>query len=527
LSSINSNLVKDDKVKSTHGWSVILFGSLLYAPIALTSLPQRLIIHEKVSPKAQAMHSPIVGNNQVRRFDKTKTVRVIQDHENLEEIKESYLSNPDVDFVEVDIPMQHFGLSPQDQFFNDQWGFKTGDGGANFTRAWEVTKGSNQIIVAVIDTGITSHPDLNEKLLPGYNFISDGQIAGNGVGRTNDPTDLGDFPAEGDPCFNGWSHQSSSWHGTHVAGTIAASTNNGLGVAGGDWNARILPVRVLGKCGGYMSDIADGVRWAAGGSVQGVPSNPHPAQVINLSLGGFGPCSQSMQTAVDFALSQGAVVVVAAGNDAVNLNQQAVTPANCNGVITVGASNRFGSRTGYSNFGRRIDLMAPGGDQNGAILSTHNMGQQTQGNPGYRYLTGTSMAAPHVSAVASLILSINRNFPPLQVKDMIIRSTKMFPTLSCDEDRCGSGLLDAQDAISLAQASTVDQSFGVIAPIQSGGSNDQTHVTSSGKGGGCGTIDMDGSGGGSGGSGMFLLTLMGLMVVALEKMKRAKAWIRV
>lgn len=511
-------------MKSFHGWMVISIGSLFFSPSLFASLPQRLIIHEKIRPSSGALVSAIRDSNTPEQV-RPKT-RVILEHENIEEVKQELLRQSHVDSIEVDIPMQHFGITPQDQFFQDQWGFKSGDGGANFDRAWEQTTGSSQIVVAVIDTGITSHPDLNEKVLPGYNFISDGQIAGNGVGRSNDATDLGDFPTAADPCFNGWSNQSSSWHGTHVAGTIAASTNNGLGVSGGDWNARILPVRVLGKCGGYMSDIADGVRWAAGGSVSGAPINPHPAQVINLSLGGFGPCSQSMQSAVDFALSRGAVVVVAAGNDAVNLNFQSVTPANCSGVITVGASNRFGARAGYSNFGSRIDLMAPGGDQNGAILSTHNQGMQTQGNPSYRGLTGTSMATPHVAAAASLILSVNRSFPPLQVKDILLRTTKAFPNLSCDEDRCGTGLLDIEDAISLAQSSTVDASFGVITPIQSGGgSQDQTPVTTSGSSGGCGTIDING-GGGSGGNGMVLFTLTGLMMLALERKKRALAWAR-
>jgi serine protease len=510
-------------VITLHGWMVILLGSLLLAPLTFASLPQRLIIHEREATSSDVIVSAIRGDHRGEQIQKTR-IRHIKEHETIEEVAQQFLLDPNVKSVEIDVPMQHFGISPQDQFFHDQWGFKSGDGGANFDRAWEVTKGSSQIVVAVIDTGITNHPDLNDKVLPGYNFISDAGIAGNGVGRTSDATDLGDFPTQADPCFNGWSNQSSSWHGTHVAGTIAASTNNGLGVAGGDWHARILPVRVLGKCGGYMSDIADGVRWAAGGSVAGVPQNPHPARVINLSLGGFGQCGQSMQNAIDFSLSQGAVVVVAAGNDAVNLNHQSIVPANCKGVITVGASNRFGSRAGYSNFGLRVDLMAPGGDQHGGILSTHNQGQQTIGTPSYRSMTGTSMAAPHVAAAASLILSLNRNFPPLQVKDILMRSTKSFPTLSCDLDRCGTGLLDAEDAVHLAYDSSIDSSFGVIAPIQTDNSNDQTPVNVSGKGGGCGTIDLNGGSGPSGG--MFIFTLMGLIFIAMEKKKRSLSWAR-
>src|SRR5690606_31257016 len=154
----------------------------------------------------------------------------------------------------------------------------------------------NGVVVAVLDTGITRHGDLDANVLPGYDFISDAGKANDGDGRDNDPSDPGDWVTL-NQCPGGNRAENSSWHGTHVAGTIAAVTNNAKGVAGTAFGARILPVRVLGTCGGYDSDIADAIVWAAGGSVSGVPTNANPAEVINLSLGGGGACGRTSQNA--------------------------------------------------------------------------------------------------------------------------------------------------------------------------------------------------------------------------------------
>lgn len=449
-------------------------------------------------------------------------IRSLKAGESLEQAIERVRRTEGAELIEVDVPVHHYAeVVPNDQQFAQQWSLKDGDRGAHFQEAWSITTGSEDRVIAVLDTGYTEHPDLNGKILPGYDMISDARIANDGNGRDADASDPGDWVAEGDPCYNGWPTR-STWHGTHVSGIIAANSNNAQGIVGGDWKAKILPVRVLGKCGGYISDIADGVRWAAGGQVNGVPQNPHPAQVINLSLGGAGNCGTYMQAAIDFALSQGSVVVVAAGNEGRNLDFSQITPANCQGVITVGASSRSRDRAAYSNFGERIDLMAPGGDYGEAILSTFNFGEQSPFTPSYLALTGTSMAAPHVAAAASLVLTVNRNFPALQVRDILKRATKPFFDFACDDLTCGTGLLDVAEALRLAQGTSPDQNFGVQAPITRGDANQDNHQVTHQKSGGCGTIDL-GDGGGSGGQGPFLLTLLGLVMMAFEARKRRAA----
>ncbi|MEE7566353.1 S8 family serine peptidase, partial [Xanthomonas sp. Kuri4-3] len=181
--------------------------------------------------------------------------------------------------------------------------------------------------------------------------------------------------------------------GTHVAGTIAAVTNNAVGVAGTAYNAKIVPVRVLGRCGGYTSDIADAIVWASGGSVSGVPANANPAEVINMSLGGSGTCSTTYQNAINGAVSRGTTVVVAAGNSATNVSSS--VPANCANVIAVAATTSAGAKASFSNYGTGIDVSAPGQ----GILSTLNSGTTTPGNASYASYNGTSMAAPHVAGV--------------------------------------------------------------------------------------------------------------------------------
>ena len=199
-----------------------------------------------------------------------------------------------------------------------------------------------------------------------------------------------------------------------MAGIIGAMTNNSSGIAGINWGAKILPVRVLGKCGGTDSDIIDGMRWAAGLPVPGVPTNPNPARVMNLSLSGSATtCPTTYQAAINDVVAKGALIVVAAGNNAVNV--AAAKPANCPGVITVAATNLYGDITSYSNYGNGIDISAPGGDAYGAIYSTVNSGTQGPLYSDYGYIAGTSQAAPHVAATAALMLSAN---PSLTVQQL-------------------------------------------------------------------------------------------------------------
>jgi subtilisin family serine protease len=341
---------------------------------------------------------------------------------------------------------------PNDPLYSQQWALSDPVGGLNAAAAWDLQIGSPTVTVAVIDTGITTHPDLAGKILPGYDFISDPITANDGNGRDSDPSDPGDGTSDGE-CGDGIPGEASFFHGTFVSGIIAADTDNGVGISGLDWNAKILPVRALGKCGGSFDDILDGLLWAAGVPVLGVPPNPNPARVINMSLGGLGSCPQSFQEAVNTALAQGAVIVAAAGNaseDAANF-----APANCSGVITAGASTRQGDITSYSNFGKRVDLSAPGGDGQLSdwILSTGNDGTSGPGNPDYEFAVGTSFAAPYVSATASLMIARNANLTPGRIQDIITGTTRNFATGSaCGiSGLCGSGLLDA----SLALQSTI------------------------------------------------------------------------
>jgi serine protease len=308
-------------------------------------------------------------------------------------------------------------------------------------------------VVAVIDTGYRPHADLSGQFLPGYDFITDTTIANDGNGRDSDASDPGDAVLAGE-CGNGKpsADQNSSWHGTHVAGTIAAATNNGAGVAGIAFGAKIVPVRVLGKCGGYTSDIADGIIWASGGTVSGVPVNANKARVINMSLGGGGACGSTTQAAINGARSRGTVVIVAAGNE--NTDAGSSNPANCAGVVTVAATNRSGGRAYYSNYGSVVDVAAPGGDvrsAGGGILSTLNAGLKAPAGDSYAFYQGTSMATPHVAGVAALMLARNANLTPDEVEAKLKSSARAFPS-TCTG--CGSGIVDASAAVDAAAGTT-------------------------------------------------------------------------
>lgn len=366
------------------------------------------------------------------------------------ELLSQLATDDEVEFVEEDRLLQPT-LTPNDTQYSNQWHYYENTGGIRAPAAWDKATGQGAV-VAVLDTGYRPHPDLNANLLPGYDMISDAFIGNDGNGRDNDARDPGDWTNAGE-CGNGQpvSFRGSSWHGTHVAGTIAAVTNNNSGVAGVAFNAKIVPVRVLGKCGGYTSDIADGIIWAAGGTVSGVPANPNPASVINMSLGGSGSCSTTTQNAINQARSRGAAVVVAAGNSNANANN--FNPGNCNGVINVAATNRQGGRASYSNFGSSVDVAAPGGqmtsanDPNG-VLSTYNSGTTTPGNDSYGYSQGTSMAAPHVAGVAALIKQAKPTATPDEIETILKNTARSFPA-TCSG--CDTGIIDANAAVLAAQ----------------------------------------------------------------------------
>ena len=347
--------------------------------------------------------------------------------------------------------------TPNDEFYQFQWHYPA----MNLPAAWDIEKGT-AVAVAVIDTGIlSSHPDFAGKILPGYDFISDTRISNDGNARDNNPEDPGDKPG-----------QQSTYHGSHVAGTIAAATNNSGGVAGVSWGAKIVPVRVLGVGGGTSADIIDGVLWAGGESVPGVPNNPNPAKVLNLSLGGKYTCDQApaYQDAFNAVIAKGAIVAVAAGNETDNASLY--SPASCSGVITVGATETRNYRAFYSNFGPRIDVMAPGGDtsedRNGdgyqdGVLS---LGKNDQsGQFVYTFKDGTSMATPHVAGLLALMASKKPTLTSAEAVDILKRTAKPLSSAACtgkpsaaldqvapgfgtlQGSDCGAGLVDAQAAL--------------------------------------------------------------------------------
>jgi serine protease len=338
--------------------------------------------------------------------------------------------------------------TPTDPSYTQQWDLYEATGGINAPAAWDKSTGAG-INVAVIDTGYRPHADLSGQILPGYDFISTSTIANDGGGRDTDASDPGDWTPAGS-CGTGIpaADENSSWHGTHVSGTIAAKTNNGLGVAGIAYNAKIVPARALGRCGGYTSDIADAIVWASGGTVTGVPANANKARVLNLSLGGSGACDTTTQNAINSARSRGAVVVVAAGNG--NTNASNTNPANCSGVITVAATNRAGGKASYSNYGTNVTIAAPGGDNGAGILSTLNSGTTTPASDNYAWYMGTSMATPHVAGVVALMLSANPNLTPDDVAAKLKSTARAFPA-PCSG--CGAGIVNAAAAVNAALAS--------------------------------------------------------------------------
>ncbi len=361
-------------------------------------------------------------------------------------------ADPNVEYAEPDLIMRAV-FTPNDPRYNEQWNYSW-PAGINAPLAWDRASGSG-VVVAVVDTGYRPHADLNGNILPGYDFISDIFTANDGNGRDADARDPGDWldPGACRPPLFPPEFEPSTWHGTHVAGIIAARTNNSRGVAGVAFNARVVPVRVLGKCGGFTSDIADGVLWAAGVPLAGVPGNANPAKVINISLGSSGTCGATMQSAINSARTLGVSVIAAAGNR--NEDTFNFTPANCNGVVAVGSVNRAGAKSSFSNFGTVVKLSAPGGDDPTAeandILSTLNAGVTTPGADSYVFYRGTSMAAPHVSGVVALMLSLKPTLKPDEVTFLLQSTTRHFP-VACFV-KCGAGILNARAAVDAATGS--------------------------------------------------------------------------
>ncbi len=409
--------------------------------------------------------------------------------------------HPDVAWVEPNVLVrrQAVPIVPNDPGYASQWFLRgPGDGepaGLNMEAAWGITTGLNTTVVAVVDSGVhRTHSDLAGKLLGGYDFVSELQVANDGDGRDADPSDPGDWVSPADttnPLFAGCDVQFSSWHGTIISGLIAANSNNGVGVAGVNWQARILPVRVSGKCGALVSDLLDGVRWAAGLPVAGAPSNPTPAKVINLSFSGSSACSPAYQETVDDVNDAGALLVVAAGNYSGALTR----PADCQGVMAVAAVRRDGAKASYSNYGPGVALSAPGGSGNSQlnptcgypfptgvnpddIHSTSVCGFTSPGVESYGYAQGTSFSAPQAAGVASLMLVVNPGLTPRALMERMKAGARphlspVAPTCNavnrnvcnCTGTTCGAGLLDANTSLQLASGpAAVIRPVGTVAP---------------------------------------------------------------
>jgi serine protease len=303
----------------------------------------------------------------------------------------------------------------------------------NLPTAWEMTTGDASVIVAVLDTGIRSHPNLDPNILTtGYNFVD----------MNSDPTEPLAPNAE--------------FHGTHVAGTIASIGNTGSGIAGVAWNVKIMPVRVLGEAfGGTETMIINGMLYAAGLPNSSGTTPPQRANVINMSLGGQGTCSQAYQDAVNQVINAGVTIVVAAGNDAENGNP-VKTPASCQGVIAVGALDPAGNKASYSESQPYVFISAPGGEMiegiHAGVLSTLPI--STAGGPYYKFMQGTSMATPHISGVIALMNAVNSSLTSTQIKT-ILATTANTLNMTVPNNNVGYGLVDAGKAVAAAKGVTI------------------------------------------------------------------------
>ncbi|MEM9605405.1 MAG: S8 family peptidase [Pseudomonadota bacterium] len=384
----------------------------------------------------------------------TDTLRVVRvPAASAEAVMDTLRQADGVAHVEVDGRV--FPASFDDPRLPEQWALTdrdTNPAGTDLVQAWLPNRAQVRVTVAVVDTGLLlDHLD-SADTLPGYDFVSAATTANDGNGRDADPSDPGDWVSAFD-ISNGIVEpdcpvQASTWHGTGVAGVLAAKRNNGTGIAGAATGIDVLPVRVMGKCGGRVSDLIAGIRWAAGLEVFGAPDNPNPAQIINLSLGINQACTPAMQLAIDDARRAGAMVITAAGNANTDMDDMPQAPASCDGVFTVAAAARDGSKSSYSNFGSAVALAAPGGEPNDGVITTEDSGVQAPaGDHVYGHRFGTSIATPHVSATAAMMLAVNPLLSNDAVAATLQQTSNAFPR-ACDG--CGAGLLNASAAVRVA-----------------------------------------------------------------------------
>jgi serine protease len=439
------------------------------------------------------------------------------------ELARSLAADPEVEFAEPNVRMRRLQVPPNDPLYPfasrqpdgpdaGQWYLRPPDttfrSSINAQAAWARGFGSAGVVVAVLDTGVRfEHPDLRKvadggALLDGYDFVADAEVANDGGGRDGDPSDPGDWTTaaensaaggkfhECDPDQRGVAEATpSSWHGTATASLVGAIANNGIGMAGVAPGVRVLPVRVLGKCFGSTPDIQAAMRWAAGIHIDGVPDNPNPAKVINLSLGSGSACSAGYQSAVDEIVARGVVIVASAGNSA---GEPVGSPANCNGVFPVGAVRHAGTKVGFSDLGAQIVVSAPGGNcvniGSGEpclypILAAIDSGFTTPAastwSNSFDATVGTSFSAPLVAGTVGLLFSQNPQLTVAQVRALLQGTARAFPATGGSADArvcaapvagtqqlecycpnpgnalyplCGAGMLDAGAAVAAAGA---------------------------------------------------------------------------
>lgn len=382
-------------------------------------------------------------------------------------------SDPEVEWAERDA-RRYAHAVPNDTDYGQQWALQpptsTLIAAIDAQTGWLTTTGGAGVVIGQLDTGVRfDHPDLlraqdGGRLLPGYDFISADSgstpatylTANDGDGWDPDASDPGDWVAVNDPILSfdtsclpsGTTSEASSWHGTHTAGILGALTNNGLGVAGVTWKGWVLPVRVLGKCGGYDSDIVAGMQWAAGMTVldadnNPVPTNPYPARVLNMSLGGTGSCPSVYSDVIATLVARGVLVVASAGNEGGPVD----APANCPGVAGIAGLRTVGTKVGYSSLGPEVALAAPAGNCGQQYVSggpclyeihtTTNLGATTPGTNGYsdqinNPALGTSFSAPLATGTVALMLAANGNLTPAQLVARLKQGSVAFPTSSAD-----------------------------------------------------------------------------------------------
>lgn len=483
--------------KFMFSFAALALGASAFAAMPLDST-NRLVVKfkptsESTAPKAvfkaQLAGKPISTMKFIRKthsgsavYDIGQTVTLTQ----AQDIARRLAADPNVESVTPDFRVKAKvvppagGFVPQDPYYgSNQWSLKSAVesmGGMNAPALWQRTLGAGAK-VAVLDTGTTPHPELAGRIIAGYDFVSDLDVAGDANGRDADPTDPGDFCT-----VDGVLESASSWHGTLVAGVIAAATDT-TGITGVAPQASIVDVRVLGRCGGWATDLADGIAWAGGVPVAGAPVNPHGPMVINMSLGSAPgqACPAFMQTAIDQALARGAIIVAATGNDGVN---DVATPANCAGVISVSAHTGNGDLASYANYTTEVTVSGPaGGDCKSVTTGCQPYPSVSLGVRGstvfesFRtpvYFAGTSSATPFVAATVAMMRELEPTITAADAKTWLKNTSRPFPagTYCYGNTNCGFGMLDAEKLLQAmddyyAPTLVVDRSHARVKSSQS------------------------------------------------------------